>query len=73
MLPLISVTGRFLQVFFMNEFNNLTNVVIGILGKLVHKQIWKHDNNINTNIAGKKITIACTTRISNTKWAVGSI
>jgi len=28
---------------FMNELKNLTNVVIGKLGKLVHKQNCSHD------------------------------
>jgi len=30
-------------VLFMNELNNLTNVVIGKLSKLVHKQNCSHD------------------------------
>ena len=30
-------------VLFMNELNNLTNVAIGKLGKLVHKQNCSHD------------------------------
>ena len=44
MRPLISVTGRrcFVVVLFMNELKNLTNVVIGKLGKLVHKQNCSH-------------------------------
>ena len=30
-------------VLFMNELKNLTNIVIGKLGKLVHKQKYSHD------------------------------
>jgi hypothetical protein len=30
-------------VLFMNELKNLTNVVIGKLGKVVHKQNYSHD------------------------------
>jgi hypothetical protein len=49
----------------MIELKNLTNVVIGKLGKLVHKQ----NGNITTTLTQilqknmKKPTIACTTRI----------
>jgi hypothetical protein len=32
-----------LAVLFMNELKNLTNVVIGNLGKLVHKQNCSHN------------------------------
>jgi hypothetical protein len=41
-----------LQFFFMNELKNLSNVVIGKLGKLVHKQNWVFFLNyfINYNI-----------------------
>ena len=35
---LISVTSGYFCSLFMNEVKNLTNVVIGKLGKLVHKQ-----------------------------------
>jgi hypothetical protein len=33
----------FLQFFVTNELKNLTNVVIGNLGKLVHKQNCSHE------------------------------
>ena len=59
----------------MNEFKNLTNVVIEKLGKLVHKQKRKHDNNINTNIAEKyeETNNNMYNENSNAKWAVESI
>jgi len=56
----------------MNELNNLANVVIGKLGKLVHKQKRKHDNNTSTDIAEKNNN-SMYKENSNTKWAVGSI
>ena len=43
MWPLISVTGSFFVVLFMNEDKNLTNVVIGKLGKPIHKQNCPHE------------------------------
>jgi len=38
-----SVQVDVFAVLFMNELKNLTNVVIGKLGKLVHKQTCSHD------------------------------
>ena len=38
-----SVQVNVFAVLFMNELKNLTNVVIGKLGKLVHKQTCSHD------------------------------
>ena len=38
-----AVGGRCFAILFMNELKNLTNVVIGKLGKHVHKQNCSHD------------------------------
>jgi hypothetical protein len=43
MWPPISVTGRCIAVLFMNDLKNLTNGVIGKLGKLDHKVNCSHD------------------------------
>ena len=37
-----AVRGRLFAVLFMSELKNLTNVVIGKLGKHVHKQNCSH-------------------------------
>ena len=60
---------------FMNELKNLTNVVIGTLDKLVHKQKRKYDNSINTNIAEKyeETNNSMYTKNSNAKWVLESI
>jgi hypothetical protein len=39
----VEVTGRCLAVLFMDELQNLTNVVTGQLDKLIHKQNWCQD------------------------------
>ena len=43
--PLIQAdaTARCFACLIMNELKNLTNIVIGKLGKLVHKQNCSHD------------------------------
>jgi len=40
-----SVQVNVFAVLFMNELKNLTNIVIGKLGKLFHKQTCSHDFN----------------------------
>ena len=61
-----------LAVLFMNELKNLTNVVIGNLGKLVHKQNCSHNflfYFINYNI----IIVQVTERTTDHGQATGKL
>jgi hypothetical protein len=54
-------TGRCITVLFMNELKNLTNVVLGKLGKLVNKQNCYHDLFFIINYNSIIVQVRCIT------------
>jgi hypothetical protein len=64
-IPLIQAYGC--AVLFMNELKNLTNVVIGILGRHIHKQNCSHDLFFNINYT----IIIVQVRYISIEWGYG--